>query len=122
MSFYTQKATNIGKSRFDAYIMRESPGVVIIVIRTVSMYTFRNHTLLIPQPQILINVYKAFLIITLDQYLNEMTQGSISDEDKSKIIMVVMNAKTKQDVHNQLQKAFGNDKAKEYYSILKPII
>ena len=58
----------------------------------------------------------------LEKDLYEKYQSNISDEEKCKIITIVLNAKTKQEIHAKLQKEFGNDKAKEYYSLLKPII
>ncbi len=58
----------------------------------------------------------------LSQYLNEISQGAISDEDICKISNIVFNSKSKQEIHSQLQKAFGNDAAKEYYKMIKPLL
>lgn len=58
----------------------------------------------------------------LFQYLNEISQGSISDEDKDIIINIVFSSKSKQEIHSLFQKAFGNTAAKEYYRMIKPFL
>ncbi len=55
-------------------------------------------------------------------YLNEISQGSISDEDKDKIINIVFSSKSKQEIHTLFQNAFGNTAAKEYYKMIKPLL
>lgn len=58
----------------------------------------------------------------LSQYLNEISQGAISDEDICKISNIVFNSKSKQEIHCQFQKTFGNTAAKEYYKMIKPLL
>ena len=58
----------------------------------------------------------------LIQYLNKISQGSISDEDKDKIINIVISSKSKQEIHSLFQKAFGNTAATEYYKMIKPLL
>ncbi len=58
----------------------------------------------------------------LFQYLNEISQGSISDEDKDKIINIVFSSKSKQEIHCQFQKTFGTAAAKDYYKKIKPLL
>ncbi len=58
----------------------------------------------------------------LSQYLDEISHGSISDDDKDKIINIVLSSKSKQEIHSLFQKAFGNTAAKEYYKMIKPLL
>ena len=55
-------------------------------------------------------------------YLNEISQGSISDEDKDIIINIVFSSKSKQEIHTLFQKTFGNAAAKDYYKKIKPLL